>query len=149
MEKAMAPHSSVLAWRIPGTEETSGLPSMGLHRGRHDWSSLAAAASHLGSPQNPLQAWYRCRKWDSNRQTGLNLALNSDSSHFQFCFFFFFNQIVPHSRIAELTVGLGQVIFWMNTVVRVFYFLEILPFKNHFIRRFINAGSQTGTNICM
>ena len=36
MEKAMATHSSILAWRIPGTEEPSGLPSMGLHRVRHD-----------------------------------------------------------------------------------------------------------------
>ena len=35
-EKAMAPHSSVLAWRIPGTGEPGGLPSMGLHRVRHD-----------------------------------------------------------------------------------------------------------------
>ena len=35
-EKAMAPHSSVLAWRIPGTEEPSGLPSMGLHKVGHD-----------------------------------------------------------------------------------------------------------------
>ena len=40
----MATHSSVLAWRIPGTEEPSGLPSMGLHRVGHDWSDLAAAA---------------------------------------------------------------------------------------------------------
>ena len=39
----MATHSSVLAWRIPGTEEPSGLPSMGLHRVGHDWSDLAAA----------------------------------------------------------------------------------------------------------
>ena len=38
----MATHSSILAWRIPGTEEPSGLPSMGLHRVRHDWSNLAA-----------------------------------------------------------------------------------------------------------
>ena len=36
LEKEMATHSSVLAWRIPGTEEPSGLPSMGLHRVRHD-----------------------------------------------------------------------------------------------------------------
>ena len=36
MEKEMATHSSVLAWRIPGTEEPGGLPSMGLHRVRHD-----------------------------------------------------------------------------------------------------------------
>ena len=41
----MATHSSILAWRIPGTEEPGGLPSMGLHRGRHDRSDLAAAAA--------------------------------------------------------------------------------------------------------
>ena len=41
----MATHSSVLAWRIPGTEEPSGLPSMGSHRVEHDWSDLAAAAA--------------------------------------------------------------------------------------------------------
>ena len=37
----MATHSSVLAWRIPGTGEPGGLPSMGSHRVRHDWSDLA------------------------------------------------------------------------------------------------------------
>ena len=36
LEKEMATHSSVLAWRIPGTVEPSGLPSMGLHRVGHD-----------------------------------------------------------------------------------------------------------------
>ena len=39
----MATHSSVLAWRIPGTEEPGGLLSMGSHRDGHDWSDLAAA----------------------------------------------------------------------------------------------------------
>ena len=43
LEKEMATHSSVLAWRIPGTGEPGGLPSMGLHRVGHDWSDLAAA----------------------------------------------------------------------------------------------------------
>ena len=43
-EKAMATHSSALAWRIPGTGEPGGLPSMGSHRVRNDWSDLAAAA---------------------------------------------------------------------------------------------------------
>ena len=42
--KEMATHTSVLAWRIPGTGEPGGLPSMGSHRVRHDWSDLAAAA---------------------------------------------------------------------------------------------------------
>ena len=41
----MATHSRVLAWRIPGTGESSGLPPMGSHRVRHDWSDLAAAAA--------------------------------------------------------------------------------------------------------
>ena len=48
----MATHSSVLAWRIPGTGEPGGLPSMGSHRVGHDWSDLAAAAAsflHLQS----------------------------------------------------------------------------------------------------
>ena len=45
LEKEMATHSSVLAWEIPGTEEPGGLPSMGSHRVRHDWSNLAAAAA--------------------------------------------------------------------------------------------------------
>ena len=45
LEKEMATHSSVLAWRIPGTEEPGGLLSMGLHRVGHDWRDLAAAAA--------------------------------------------------------------------------------------------------------
>ena len=44
LEKDMATHSSVLAWRIPGTGEPSGLPSLGSHRVGHDWSNLAVAA---------------------------------------------------------------------------------------------------------
>ena len=45
LEKEMATHSSVLAWRIPGMGEPGGLPSMGSHRVGHDWSDLAAAAA--------------------------------------------------------------------------------------------------------
>ena len=42
LEKEMATHSSVLAWRIPGTGEPGGLSSLGSHRVGHDWSNLAA-----------------------------------------------------------------------------------------------------------
>ena len=45
LEKEMATHSSVLAWRIPGTGEPGGLPSTGSHRVGHDWSDLAAVAA--------------------------------------------------------------------------------------------------------
>ena len=44
LEKEMVTHSSVLAWRIPGTGELGGLPSIGSHRVGHGWSDLAAAA---------------------------------------------------------------------------------------------------------
>ena len=45
LEKEMAAHPSVLAWRIPGTVEPGGLPSMRSHRVGYDWSDLAAAAA--------------------------------------------------------------------------------------------------------
>ena len=45
LEKEMATHSSVLAWRIPATGEPGGLPSLGSHRVGHNWSDLAAAAA--------------------------------------------------------------------------------------------------------
>ena len=51
LEKEMATHSSVLAWRIPEMGEPGGLPSMGSHRVGHDWSDLAAEISaHISSP---------------------------------------------------------------------------------------------------
>ena len=45
LEKEMATHSSVLAWRVPGMVEPGGLLSMGSHRVRHDRSDSAAAAA--------------------------------------------------------------------------------------------------------
>ena len=61
LEKEMATHSSVLAWRIPGTGEPGGLPSMGLHRVGHDWSDLAAAEMLYPRKQIPeiphLKVW--------------------------------------------------------------------------------------------
>ena len=46
LEKEMATHSSIPAWRIPGTGEPGGLLSMGSQRVGHNWSNLAAAAAN-------------------------------------------------------------------------------------------------------
>ena len=54
LEKEVATHSSVLAWRIPGTGEPGGLPSMGSHRVGHNWTDLAAAAAAIQSGDFPL-----------------------------------------------------------------------------------------------
>ena len=56
LEKEMATHSSVLAWRIPGMGEPGGLPSMGSHRVRHDWNDLAAAAASIFT-QSQIPLW--------------------------------------------------------------------------------------------
>ena len=53
LEEEMATHSSVLAWRIPGTGEPGGLPSTGSHRVRHDWSDLAAEGYNSCSRGSP------------------------------------------------------------------------------------------------
>ena len=47
LERKWQTHSSVLAWRLPGTGEPGGPPSVGSHGVRHDWSDLAAAAGFL------------------------------------------------------------------------------------------------------
>ena len=44
LEKEMATHSSVLAWRIPGMGEPGGLPSMGSHGVGHDWSDSSSSS---------------------------------------------------------------------------------------------------------
>ena len=54
----MATHSSILAWRIPWTEEPGGLQSIGSHRVRYNWSDLAqhsTTASHTVFPVGLLR----------------------------------------------------------------------------------------------
>ena len=61
--KEMATHSSVLAWKIPETGEPGGLPSMGSHRVRHDWSDLAAAAATQMKSLRERQVFIRIKPW--------------------------------------------------------------------------------------
>ena len=70
LEKEMATHSSVLAWRILGTGEPGGLPSMGSHRVRHDWSDLAAVADSdklMMSIVNARAATIKVRGFSNNQ----------------------------------------------------------------------------------
>ena len=76
LEEEMATHSSVLAWRIPGTREPGGLPSVELHRVGHDWSDLAAAAA--GKTTRPFRYDLNLIPYDytvevTNRFEGLDL----------------------------------------------------------------------------
>ena len=80
LEKEMATHSSVLAWRIPGTGEPGGLPSMGSHRVRRDWSDLAAGLEisqrmTTVSQQEALVSWaIRCVQLSKMRNIKYSMA---------------------------------------------------------------------------
>ena len=58
LEKEMATHSSVLAWRIPGMGEPGGLPSMGSHRVGHDRSDLAARSYLVSHILHDFTDWF-------------------------------------------------------------------------------------------
>ena len=65
-EKAMAPHSSTLAWKIPWTEEPGGLQSMGSHRVGHDWSNLAAAVAAAAATVKSQTSLVEQDLWESD-----------------------------------------------------------------------------------
>ena len=89
LEKEMATHSSVLAWRIPGTGELGGPPFVGSHRVGHNWSDLAAAAVSLFNvkryrrPCIQFDPWVgkipRRRKWQPLQYS----EVNTEKSHGQ------------------------------------------------------------------
>ena len=93
LEKEMATHSSILAWRIPGTGEPGGLPSMGSHRVGHDWSDLAVAGKVMSLLFNILSrfviAFLPRRKcllisWLQSLSTVIHKALHHLATHRHF-----------------------------------------------------------------
>ena len=73
LEKEMATHSSILAWRIPWTEEPGGLQSMGSQRVGHDWATSLSLSIRIGLPlwlivKNPpamRETWVRSLGWEN------------------------------------------------------------------------------------
>ena len=74
----MATHSSVLAWRIPGTGEPGGLLSMGSHRVGHDRSDLAATAMSLPVVMYPCESW-TIKEAEHRSIDALNCVAGEDS----------------------------------------------------------------------
>ena len=93
LEKAMAPHSSTLAWKIPWTEEPGGLQSMGSLRVGHDWATSLSLFTFLDwrrtwqptpvfLPREPqgLRGLVGCRPWVTQTRTRLKRLRSSSSS---------------------------------------------------------------------
>ena len=110
LKKAMATLSSILAWKIPGTAEPGGLPSMGSHRVSHDWSNLAAAAASL---------------W----KTQVSSICCPQSSHLSLCFLpFQWHDSQPASQwwgyYDAINALIGQVMKFTFPFRLTFFFLE-------------------------
>ena len=105
----MATHSSVLAWRIPGTGEPGGLPSMGSHRVGHDWHDLAVAADlkYVGSFLRPGIATFEAET--SNRNA---LILSS------FFSIFFLSYSFPFPSFSWMVTSVNSTIFEPITLNR-------------------------------
>ena len=121
----MATHSNVLAWRIPGTGEPGGLPSMGSHRFGHDWSELAAAAEticRLGSLFLPIKP----ATWGPGLVTLPPLW---------FCFVFLFHckglydYIVPTAIIQDNSQYPHLKSNWLSNLNSICYFNSPLPYN--------------------
>ena len=106
LEKEMATHSSILAWIIPGMGELGGLPSIGSHRVRHNWSDLAAAAaayqtwmsySGMGSFDLETSQFSRRRGYEEEERLRRLNIMNSLSLNF-----FIFNTILPSFNVAGI-----------------------------------------------
>ena len=86
LEKEVATHSGALAWRIPGTGEPGGLPSMRSHRVRHDWSDSSRSSSWetvedrgawRASVHRAAKSWMQLRDWTPPLPTLLIISCNS------------------------------------------------------------------------
>ena len=152
LEKEMATHSSVPSWRIPGTVEPGGLPSMGSHRVGHDWSDLAAAAAAAAVPIKLTTSTEAGKKEKKKKNTK---ELQNKSKHKNNICFSWVTAVrvlslagsrsppylprMPSNTalISGPTVGIAQILIWsyscvflppMSTAVRtsVFYFVGTL-----------------------
>ena len=114
LERETATHSSALAWRIPGTAEPGGLPSMGSRRVGHDWSDLAAARIYLtlksSDGENEL---YRSLKNDFISDVGGWVFLNGIRKDL----IIFFLQMKPSADLSQASIS--QIYWIVCTILEI------------------------------
>ena len=124
LEEEMATHSSVLAWRIPGTGEPGGLPSLESHRVGNNWSDLAAAAASIWClvhinifwvtkgmvPQEDIKLRAReCLCFRKSYQLGLSVAFT-----FMFCWASFL--MYPEHSASPHYLWMWLLVTWLRWI---------------------------------
>ena len=127
LEKEMATHSSIFAWRIPGTEEPGRLPSTGSHRVGHDWSDLAAAAAGIlrvcvHTHKTPRKnsgstAWFLLFSLDlcffeiESGHEILSLLSCRLAHTLKTCFYILFN-VFSRVVMGGISLSIGSILYW-------------------------------------
>ena len=103
LEKAMAPNSSTLVWKIPWMEGPGGLPSMGSLRVRHDWRDLAAAGWDMY--EGDYWALSMSCSWNSWKDLMMSLLLNSFQER---------KNGTQLSGLSKLVIGRARIGIWAH-----------------------------------
>ena len=115
LEKEMATHSSVLAWRIPGTGEPGGLLSVGSHRVGHDWSDLAAAAVAMNQGLSLTQFFVpEVFKWSFVYSIAWHMCLHGNKSSTFYLHRLLDFEVLLHSHKNCLSSSLQMVELWVS-----------------------------------
>ena len=93
LEKGMATHSSILAWRIPWTKESGGQQSMGLQTVTYDWTLTTTTITRYNINKYK-KAQKDSEKADCLGTSGVQEQQYKESPEFPFCIFFF---LLPHT----------------------------------------------------
>ena len=139
------PHSSVLAWRIPGTEEPGGLPSMGSHRVRHDWSDLACmhALEKETATHSSVFAWTIPGTEEpgglpstGSHRVGHNWSVLAAAAAYYIpddLLFFHFNQ----ERI-KVSGDNNYILQWLNSILMTEQKPPLPPYASHYAKSSLN-----------
>ena len=152
MEKAVAPHSSTLAWRVPWTEEPGRLQSMGSLRVRHDWVTSFSLFTfmHWRRKWQPTPvflpggsqgrgAWWAAVYGVTQSRTWLKWLSSSRGTNI-LIFIFKNNNKIEFSGIQEI----------VRSFLLLFYFFSNLALNNHhYSEASLQASAESGIFRCV
>ena len=124
MEKEMATHSSILAWRIPWTEEPGGLQSMGSQRVRRDWRLTHIPTLTWGISNFPLKVRKKKMELSDFNLKKITWPSNTYTTKFRLLLWLSFFNIKEIYTVLTLSLGKSS---WMISFL-IFYTKHVSPF---------------------